>query len=82
MLGSSLTDCILITQAVKLYSHVSIGREVVGFTKAEKSGIRVRKKFLATMIAKCSSKHGGFLIEYSSITQEEEVEGTYGAVIF
>ena len=54
----------------------------MGFTTAEKSGISIRKKFLATMIAKCSSKHGGFLIEYSSITPEEEEEGTYGAVIF
>lgn len=55
MLGSSLTDSVLITQAV-CDSHVSIGREVMGFTTAEKSSISVRKKFLAITIAKCSSK--------------------------
>lgn len=52
MLGSSLTDSVLITQAVDLHSHVSIGREVMGFTTAEKSSISVRKKFLAITIAK------------------------------
>lgn len=56
MLGSSLTDSVLITQAVDLHSRVSIGREVIGFTTAEKSSISVRKKFLAITIAKCSSK--------------------------
>lgn len=76
MLASSLTDSVLITQAVDLHSHVSIGREVMGFTTAEKSSISVRKKFLAITIAKCSFKcDGGFLTEYLSITQEE---GTYG----
>lgn len=77
MLGSSLTDSVLITQAVDLHSRVSIGREVMGFTTAEKSSISVRKKFLAITIAKCSSKYDeGFLTERLSITQEE---GTYSA---
>lgn len=39
-LDSSFTDKMLITQAVGLHSHVSIGKCVMGFTTAEKINVK------------------------------------------